>query len=490
MKRNSRGMSSVWLWGFLVWEIALSAGIDAASRAHAQVGGGTPNLQEESPQPPGAVENELDRLLFEAEANNPGLMAAYFRWQGAREMVPQASSLMDPEVLFTDYLRKNRETEHMNFELEVMQMFPYPGKRPLRGKAASEDANAMEQEFLNARLTLRREVKDAYYEFYYLEQSIRITAENLELLKHFERVANARYEVNQAGSQDVLKAQVELGELENELRALEDFRGPVRARLNAALNRPPFSLLPSPAQIDLREAAMESEQVLDLAFRHNPELKALDARIRKQQTEVELARKEYFPDFGFGLEWENMDQGGGGEHGEESMGGDVLMGMVRFNLPIYRDRLAAGVRQAEHGVREAENEKSDAENRLAMELQTALYRLRNAKRQIDLFSGSLIPKARQSVLVTQTAYSAEEAGFLDLIDAERVLLTFQNSYHRSVADYGQALAEIEALVGRSVVDGDSPSLTIPEIKTPPLEEPPFGAGPETPSPSEASSLGR
>lgn len=172
------------------------------------------------------------------------------------------------------------------------------------------------------------------------------------------------------------------------------------------------------------------------------------------------------------------------------MGGDVLMGMVRFNLPIYRDRLAAGVRQAEHGVREAENERSDAENRLAMELQTALYRLRNAKRQIDLYSGSLIPKARQSVLVTQTAYSAEEAGFLDLIDAERVLLTFQNSYHRSVADYGQALAEIEALVGRSVVDGDSPSLMVPNIEAPPLEEPPIGAGPETPSPSEASSLGR
>jgi len=100
-----------------------------------------------------------------------------------------------------------------------------------------------------------------------------------------------------------------------------------------------------------------------------------------------------------------------------------------------------------------------------VDLQTALYKLRNAQRQIDLYANILIPKAKQSVEVTQTAYSAEDASFLDLIDAERVLLNFQNGYYRSVADFGQALAAIEAKVGQSVVDSNAPSLSVPRIVT-------------------------
>ncbi|MCA9439152.1 MAG: hypothetical protein KC978_25445, partial [Candidatus Omnitrophica bacterium] len=70
-----------------------------------------------------------------------------------------------------------------------------------------------------------------------------------------------------------------------------------------------------------------------------------------------------------------------------------------------------------------------------------------------------------SVTVTQTAYSAEEAAFLDLVDTERVLLNFQNSYYRSVANYGQSLATIEAKVGQSVVGGESARMEIPSVET-------------------------
>ncbi len=419
-----------------------------------------PPLQEESPMAMSNGQDQLNALLFEAETNNPGLKAAYHKWQGALQRVPQVTSLMDPKLTFTEYLRKNVETRTgaQDFQLGVMQMFPYPGKLSLRGKAAAEEARALEQDLFQQRLKVRREVKDAFYEYYYLEQSIRITGENLELLKHFERVANARYEVNRAGNQDVLKAQVELGELENEIRTLEDFRQPVQARLNAALNRPMGSPFPAPAEIRIADVELRSERILDLAYRTNPELKAIDASIRKEQAEVEIAKKEYFPDFNVGVNWINTNSRIDADVPGE--GDDVLMGSVQFNLPIYRDRLAAGVLEAEHGVQEQQNRKTEAENQLAVELQTAMYKLRDAKRQIDLYSEILIPKARQSVTVTQTAYSAEEAGFLDLVDTERVLLNFQNSYYRAVANYGQALALIEAKVGQSVVGGSEGMMEI------------------------------
>lgn len=425
-----------------------------------------PNESTSLAPPEGTDSSSLARYLLEAESNNPGLKAAYYKWQGALEKIPQVSSLRDPMLTFTEYLEKNVETRTgaQDFQLGVMQLFPYPGKLSLRGQAAAQEARALEQEFIKALLNLQQEVKDAYYEYYYLEQSIRITAENLELLKHFERVASARYEVARAGNQDVIKAQVELGELENELRTLEDFREPVQARLNAALNRPYASPFPPPRGVQLRETELESGPILELAFQTNPDLRAIDARIQKQQTDLELAKKDYFPDFNVGLNWINTN--GRVDAVPSGNGDDVLLGSVQMNLPVYRGRLAAGVRQAEQGVSEFRNRREDFENRLSVDLQTALYKLRDAQRQIDLYADILIPKAKQSVQVTQTAYSAEEAGFLDLIDAERILLNFQNSYYRSVANYGQALATIEAKVGQSVVESSAPPLSVPKIVTP------------------------
>jgi outer membrane protein TolC len=132
------------------------------------------------------------------------------------------------------------------------------------------------------------------------------------------------------------------------------------------------------------------------------------------------------------------------------------MAMVEINLPVYRKKLAAGVREADAGIREMESMKQEVQNRISVDLQDQLYKLRNAERQMHLYNDVLVPKSLQTVEVTETAYSAAGADFLDLVEAERELLMFQESYFRSVADYGQALAKIEALVGAGPISGGEP----------------------------------
>lgn len=388
-----------------------------------------------------------------AEQRNPGLKAAFQRWQGALQKIPQATSLEDPKLTFMEYLERTMQTQQ---ELGVMQMFPYPGKRALRGQVESAEAMALRKELEKVRLDLRAEVKDAFYEYYYLEQTIRINAENLDLLKHFESVATARYGVGRGGNQDVIKAQVELGKIENELRNLEDSRIPVCARLNAAMNRPTGDSLPPPQEIDARRVSLEAEKLLETVFRGNPELQAIDARIQKANGQVALAQKEALPDFSFGLNWMNANT-----RMEDPMQ-DEYVASLEMNLPVYRKRIAAMEQEARLGVQEFQSMRKETENRLAVDLQTQLYKLRNAERQLNLLDGLLIPKARQSLEITETSYSAGQASFLDLVDTERELLVFQENYYRSIADYMQALARIEALTGQSMVDLDAPRLLPPQ----------------------------
>ena len=63
---------------------------------------------------------------------------------------------------------------------------------------------------------------------------------------------------------------------------------------------------------------------------------------------------------------------------------------------------------------------------------------------------SLLPKARQSLEVTQKAYSAEKADFMDLVDAQETLLHFRLSRERSLADRAITLAKIEEITGREL----------------------------------------
>jgi outer membrane protein, heavy metal efflux system len=407
-----------------------------------------------------------------AEKRNPGLQSAFHRWQGALQKVPQATSLEDPKLSYMEYLQRTMETQQ---ELGVMQMFPYPGKLALRGQVESSEAEALRKELEKARLDLRAEVEDSFYEYYYLEQTIRINTENLDLLKHFENVATARYGVGRGGNQDVIKAQVELGKLENELRNLQDSRSPVCARLNATMNRPTSASLPPPSQVDTREVTLETEAILQAAFRGNPELQAIDARIRKANEQVALARKEYYPDFSLGLNWMNANN-----QMEDPMG-DEYVASIEMNLPVYRKKVAAMVQEAQSGVQEFQSMKQETQNRLAVDLQDQLYKLRNAERQLKLLADLLIPKARQSLQITETSYSAGQASFLELVDTERELLMFQENYYRSIADYMQALAKIEALVGHSVVDQNAPPLLLPRIE----QGPSSAEGPiETDSPND------
>ena len=71
---------------------------------------------------------------------------------------------------------------------------------------------------------------------------------------------------------------------------------------------------------------------------------------------------------------------------------------------------------------------------------------------MSLHGGTLIPKSEQSLRSTEAAYRAGHSDFLDLIDAQRVLLEFQLAVERANADRVKSEASIDRLVGRFVID--------------------------------------
>jgi cobalt-zinc-cadmium efflux system outer membrane protein len=208
-------------------------------------------------------DSTLSDYLTCAALNNPGLKAAFLRWKAALEKIPEVRSLPDPRFTYAYFIRKvETRVGPQRQKFGLSQTFPWLGKLKLRGNAASEAAQAAEQGYEATKLKLFFRVKEAYYEYHYLAQSIAITRENLNLLHHLESVARTRCAAGAAPHADIIRAQVELGKLEDRLRTLKDLREPIVARLNAALNRPTSAPLAWPRRAKEEEVAFTQDELL------------------------------------------------------------------------------------------------------------------------------------------------------------------------------------------------------------------------------------
>ena len=402
-------------------------------------------------------ESALSDYLAYAALNNPGLEATFNRWKAALERIPQARSLPDPRFNYAYFIREvETRVGPQELKVGIAQMFPWFGKLELRGDIALEAANAERQRYEAAKLKLFHRVKKAYYEYYYFGRAMSITEENVQLLSDLEAVARTKYTAGAPTYAAMIKAQVELGKLEDRLLTLRDIVSPVVAELNAAMNRRSNAPIPVPQAIPEDDVAFSNEQLFASLKEGNPELRAADFMAAKDKAAIDLAKKDRFPDITVGLEYIDTDSALMPDTRDSSK--DPVVGMLSINLPIWRDKYRAAEREARARYEAALTEREDRENNLVAKLQMALYGFREAERKIDLYRDALIPKANQSFEVTQQAYETGKADFLDLIDAQRVLLEFKLSHERALSNRAQKLAEIEMLVGREVpriVEADS-----------------------------------
>ena len=84
------------------------------------------------------------------------------------------------------------------------------------------------------------------------------------------------------------------------------------------------------------------------------------------------------------------------------------------------------------------------------DVELVAYELADAGRQIRLYSKSLLPRAREALTLTRTAYRTGKRSLLDVIESERALLAFETSYWRACRDYVQGQARMKAIVGGEI----------------------------------------
>ncbi|MBM3879863.1 MAG: TolC family protein [Verrucomicrobia bacterium] len=350
-----------------------------------------------------------DYLRF-AMLNQPRVAAAYFDWWSAVERITVERSLPDPRLSFESDIADIV----MTLMPGLMQELPGPGKLKAAANVATAESQTKYFAFETAVLETAFTLKRAYYQLWFLDENLAINRQTLALLAELEQIARAQNAAGKVTLQDVYRAQIEQDQLATEIANLEDSRRPLLAQLKAALgltrDQPDP---PRPARFQSTPLTLQAEELLDTAFTRNPRLHTMAAEVRLAEAAIALAHKAKVPDFSLGL------------MADAKAGPAMFRPQAGMTLPLWRDKIAAQIAQAQANRSAAEARLTAEQIMVTVDFAMKSYDYRETTRNLMLLQEKLIPKAAQSLAIARAGYLAGQIDFFNLIDAERTLLGFQ-----------------------------------------------------------------
>jgi len=392
------------------------------------------------------AQEELGGYLKTAATNNPGLKAKFSDYMAAMEQVPQVGTLPDPSIAFGYFIEPNEVRngeQKLNIGLE--QSFPWFGLLSARADVATEFAKSKYEDFENEKSNLFFEVKTAYYNYYFIEKSIRITKENIEILEVFKRLSLVKIEAGTATVVDELRVELEINDLENELALFLDTKDALRINFNNLLNRDRLDEIEVPNILWQDELPFEKLNMIEEIYAANHQLKSIDHKLNAFLNQEVVAKKEGLPKFNIGLDYSVLaiDPTISPVNNGKDM---MLFPKVGITIPLYRQKYKAMIKEAQFLQDVQKSEKEDKKNTLSTIFESTFKDYSDGDRRIALnLNQSNIAKKVLDLLIV--AYSTNSKDFEEVLRIERQLLKYELEYEKALTDKNASTAFMNYLLG-------------------------------------------
>ena len=392
-----------------------------------------------------ALPVSLKDLIGEAERNNPEIAVAEHGYAAATYGARQASSLPETQITVQQFAVGSprpfagyTNSEFAYVGLGASQEIPYPGKRGLRGQVANREGDVRRVQIESVRRTVTDKLKAAYFRLAYLQQTLSVLERNDQVLKDVEQIVESRYRVGQGNQQEVLKAQLQSTKILQEITMHHREVGQLEAQLKQLLNRPQESPDIKTEPLAARSLTYSASDLLGLAKQQNSEVQAQQAMLAKTESQVDLAKKEFRPDFAVQYMYQNTDR----------KFRDYYMAGFSIALP-NRGRRKAELAEAE-ATRDQANKQLEAQvqQRLA-EVQDQFVVAQTSAEQLKIYKDGLIPQSNAAFQSALASYQSNRQDFETLLSSFTDVLNLEIEYQRELAEHEVALARLEMLTGVS-----------------------------------------
>ncbi len=395
------------------------------------------------------AQSPLQGLIEEALRRNPEILAAQKRVEAARQRPDRESALPDP-IFSVGYTSAGKpwplagigREPTANAGVMVSQQIPAPGKTRLRGAMAQRESEAESQEYQQVRLSVVSRVKQAWHRLRYTYAITGLLEKNRDLLGKFLRIAEARYAVGKGTQPDLFRAQTQLSVIETKLERMRQERRSREAEINTLLARALDTPIPRPPEPTLLEFRQSLEELNAAARENSPMLRRDEKKIQRAELAVNLARKDYYPDYTV-------------SGGYFNMGGmpDMYQFRVDVSVPLWFARKQrAGVAEQAHLLGQARRGLESSETALLFRIKDDYLMAQTSLRLVRMYADTVIPQATLTVESSLPAYETGGVDFLTLLSNLMNVVEYESDYHEELLSFHLALIRLEEMTGLVLIE--------------------------------------
>jgi outer membrane protein, heavy metal efflux system len=388
----------------------------------------------------------LSQLLAEAGANNPQISAANYAVRAARQMAPQVTTLPDPKFTYQQLsvgspkpFAGYTNSDFAYIGVGASQELPYPGKLRARGVVAERDADTKQAEVEVTKTSIADAVKADYLRLAYLQQTLGILRQSESVLDQLIQDATAHYQVGQGMQQDVLQAQVNRTKIVKEITMHHQQMEQMQAHLKGLVSRD--QVLPDIVTENLFATPLQqsSDALLAMVRQNNPQIQVDVSSIRKQDAQLESAKREGKPDFEVDYLYQNTDR----------RYRDYYMFTLNVRFPRQK-RVDAEIAEATERRSESQRTLDAHLQQQLAEIQEGYVKATSDEELLKEYREGIIPQSDAAYRATLNAYASNREQFTHVLSYFTDLLGLKLEYAQILVDHEAALAHLETLTGATL----------------------------------------
>ncbi|GAB4298255.1 MAG: TolC family protein [Ignavibacteriaceae bacterium] len=391
----------------------------------------------------------LQDLINIAIEVSPKIKMLEMKKETASNRIEQNSNLPDP-MLTLGFV--NLPVNSFSFTQEPMtgkivglsQAFPFPGKLSEQADVNRKDVDIIEQEILDAKNEIRKNIIKSYNELLYTRKAKAIVDSNKYLLNNIAEVVRTKYSVSTASQQNLLKIELEITNITEKIEDLKSKENSLLSILNALLLRSEDSPIATDEYPETNFRSFTVEALIDSAIKYRPFLAGIKEAKQKEELKKSLAEYDFYPNFNLALQYSFRDK----IERTNTPLDDFISVIVGISLPLnYGGKVSSKVEETESMQMFYDEQYQMSLQVLRSSFGASIAKLNSLRERIKLIEEGSLIQANENLKTTLTSYQVGQVDFLNVIDAQNSLLKIENDLYRLKTDYLNEIAELEFLTG-------------------------------------------
>ena len=346
-----------------------------------------------------------DDVVAFAKEHRAEIAVAKARAGALAETPKIVSALPDPMVMVSlDHLPL--KLMGADASLLIQQDFPLSGVLGKKKLSAEANANAATADIGRVALEVETEALLSYLMVVERERMLVVLDEQVATSKQVVEATLARLEGGSGNAGDIVRARLDVARLSGERTAVDAELVAARGMLNSALGRSSGAIVPQTALSVPTASPPEVAALVTMAINKRPELAVMKHKLEKANADISVMSAMYKP-MAFvrtGPSY-TMAEGPG------------AMLMIGFTVPLWREKLSAGVSEAKQMSTMVDAETAAMRTMIEGDVAGARGAVIAARIRFDTARDKLVPIARQAVSLQLASYATGQAALVSVLEA-------------------------------------------------------------------------